>query len=183
MAAHKTIETRSEPVSLLTINGGSSSIRFSIYEAGESPRLSLNGKIDRIGSSGTNLAVNDSAGKPQAALRLAAADHRTAAGFLLDWLEAQPVFASVQAAGHRVVHGVKHSKPERVKPKLLAELHRNTQYAPDHLPIELGLIEELSKRHPKMLQVVCFDTSFHRTMPRVAKLVAIPRRYASRKRG
>ena len=48
---------------------------------------------------------------------------------LLDWLETQPLFESVKAVGHRVVHGMKHSEPERVTPKLLAELHRITPYA------------------------------------------------------
>ena len=165
---------------ILTINGGSSSIRFAVYDAGETPRRRLDGKIDRIGMSGTNLVVNDPAGKPQAPCRLVAADHRTAVAFLLDWLEAQPVFASVKAAGHRVVHGMKHSEPERVTPKLLAELHRITPYDPDHLPREIGLIEAFRRRHPKLPQVACFDTAFHRTMPRVAKLLPIPRRYAAK---
>lgn len=165
---------------VLTINGGSSSIRFAVYEAGETPRRRLDGKIDRIGLSGTNLIVNSPAGRPQIRRRLAAADHRTAVGFLLDWLEAQPVFASVKAAGHRVVHGMKHSEPERVTPKLLAELRRITPYAPDHLPREIGLIEALRRRHPQLPQVACFDTAFHRTMPGVAKLLAIPRRYTAR---
>ena len=162
---------------VLTINGGSSSVRFAVYEAGETPRRWLAGKIDRIGLSGTNLTVSDPAGKPLVPRPLAAADHRTAVVFLLDWLEAQPVFASVKAAGHRVVHGMKHSEPERVTPKLLAELHRITPYDPDHLPREIGLIEAVRRRHPKLPQVACFDTAFHHTMPRVASLLPIPRRY------
>jgi acetate kinase len=162
---------------ILTINGGSSSIRFAVYEAGDTPRRRLDGKIDRIGLSGTNLIVNDPAGKPQVLRRLAAADHRTAVGFLLDWLEAQPVFASVKAAGHRVVHGMKHSEPERVTPELLDELHRITPYDPEHLPLEIELIEAFRQRHPTLPQVACFDTAFHRTMPRVATLLPIPRRY------
>ena len=166
--------------SILTINGGSSSIRFAVYDAGETPRRRLDGKIDRIGLSGTNLTVSDPAGKPQAPRRLAAADHRTAVAFLLDWLETQPVFASVKAAGHRVVHGMKHSEPERVTPKLLAELHRVTPYDPDHLPREIGLIEAFQRRHPKLPQVACFDTAFHRTMPQVARILPIPRRYAAK---
>ena len=166
--------------SVLTINGGSSSIRFAIYEASEIPRRQLDGKIDRIGLSGTNLVVSDSAGKPQAPRRLAAAEHRTVVSFLLDWLEAQPIFASVKAVGHRVVHGMKHSKPERVTPKLLAELRRFMLYDPDHLPREIALIEAVKRRHPKLSQVACFDTAFHRTMPRVAKLLPIPRRYAAK---
>lgn len=165
---------------VLTINGGSSSIRFAVYEAGETPQLQLNGKIDRIGLSGTTLIVNDPTGKPHVARRRTAADHRTAVEFLLDWLEAQPVFASVKAVGHRVVHGMKHSEPERVTPKLLAELHRITPYDPDHLPREIGLIEAFARRHSKLPQVACFDTAFHRTMPQVAKLLPIPRRYAAK---
>jgi acetate kinase len=165
---------------ILTINGGSSSIRFAVYEASETPQRRLAGKIDRIGSSGTNLIVTDPSGKPQLPRRLTAADHRTAVDFLLDWLEAQPVFASIKAIGHRVVHGMKHSEPERVTPKLLAELHRIRPYDPDHLPREIELIEAFRKRHPKLPQVACFDTAFHRNMPRVAKLLPIPRRYEAK---
>ena len=165
---------------VLTINGGSSSIRFAIYEAGETPQRRLDGKIDRIGLSGTTLIVNDPAGKPQAPRHIAAADHGTAVGFLLDWLDTQPIFASVKAVGHRVVHGMQHSEPERVTRRLLTELHRITPYDPDHLPREIGLIEAFLQRHPKLPQVACFDTAFHRTMPRVAKLLPIPRRYAAK---
>ena len=165
---------------VLTINGGSSSIRFAVYEAGETPRLRLGGKIDRIGLRGTSLIVNEPGGTPQVGRRVAAADHRTAVGVLIDWLEAQPVFASVTAAGHRVVHGMKHSEPARVTPRLVAELRRITPYDPDHLPREIGLIEAFLRRHPTLPQVACFDTAFHRTMPRVARLLPIPRRYGAK---
>ena len=166
--------------SVLSINGGSSSIRFAVYEVGETPRRRLDGKVERIGASGTELIVNNAVGTPQAPWRLAAADHRMAVDALLNWLEAQPVFASVKAVGHRVVHGMKHSEPERVTSKLLAELHRITPYDPEHLPREIGLIEAFRRRHPTLPQVACFDTAFHRTMPRVAKLLPIPRRYGVR---
>jgi acetate kinase len=150
-----------------------------VYEAGDTLRRRLDGKIDRIGVSGTNLIVDDPTRKSQVPRRLVAADHRAAVGFLVDWLEGQPAFAAVKAAGHRVVHGMKHSEPELVTPKLLAELRRITPYDPEHLPREITLIEALRQRHPKMPQVACFDTAFHRTMPRVAKLLPIPRRYAA----
>jgi acetate kinase len=162
---------------VLTINGGSSSIRFAVYEASQSLRRRLDGKIDRIGSSGTNLTTSHPAGKPR---HLPAADHRMAVGLLLEWLEAQPIFASVKAVGHRVVHGMEHSAPERVTPKLLRELRRITPYDPDHLPREIELIEGFAQRHPMLPQVACFDTAFHRTMPPVAKLLPIPRRYAAK---
>ena len=171
---------KSASTCVLTINAGSSSIRFAVYDTGVALHRRLAGKIDRIGMRGTTLIVNDAAGTPQTPRRLDAADHRAAAGFLLDWIEAQPVFASVNAVGHRVVHGMQHSEPELVTPKLLAELRRITPYAPDHLPREIGLIDAFQKRHPQLRQVACFDTAFHRTMPSVAKLLPIPRRYAAK---
>jgi acetate kinase len=163
---------------ILVINGGSSSIRFALYEAGKTLRPLLDGKIDRIGLKGTSLVVKGSTGKPQASRRLAADDHRTAAEILLKWLESQPLFTSVKAIGHRVVHGMKHTKPERVTAKLLRELRRITPYDPDHLPREIELIEAFAQRHPKLPQVACFDTAFHRSMPKVARMLPIPRRHA-----
>ena len=156
--------------SVLSVNGGSSSIRFALYETGETLRRLFDGKIDRIGLSGTSLVVSD-APAPQP---VAAANHRTAVRALLEWLEKHSVLTSLAAVGHRVVHGMRHLEPERVTPKLLSELRRITPYAPEHLPRELGLIDEFLTRHPKLPQVACFDTSFHQTMPRVAKRLPSP---------
>ena len=169
-----------EAPSILTINAGSSSLRFAVYEAGKTLRRRLAGKIDRIGARGTTLIVNDRAGGAPISRPLANVDHRTVVKVLLDWLEAQPVFPSVQAVGHRVVHGLAYSEPTRVVPKLVAALRRITPYDPEHLPLEIALIEAFTRRHPALPQVACFDTAFHRTMPRVAKLLPIPRRYAAR---
>jgi acetate kinase len=177
------VETHVDGVAVpcvVVFNGGSSSIRFAVYEAGDTLRRRLDGKIDRIGVSDATFIVNDPGGAPQASRPLAAADYGTAVDALLDWLEAQPIFASVTAAGHRVVHGLQHFEPEPVTPALLAELRRITPYAPDHLPGEIALIEAFLRRHPRLPQVACFDTAFHQTMPRVAKLVPIPRRFDAR---
>jgi acetate kinase len=170
---------REEP-SVLAINGGSSSIKFALYQMGEPLERRLYGKVDRIGLSGTNLTFHDSGEMPQARRSLAAADHISAASFLIDWLEAQEAFASVQAVGHRVVHGMTHSEPEQVTPQLIDELRRITPYDPDHLPREIELIEAFRERHPNLPQVACFDTAFHRTMARVARMLPIPRRYEAK---
>ena len=161
---------------VLAINGGSSSIRFAIYEAGKKPRLRLAGKMDRIGLSGTSLAITE----PVGVTPFEIATRQDPVKFLLDWLETQTAFASIKAAGHRVVHGMNYAEPERITAKLLAELHRITPYDPDHLPREIELIKALRQRHPKLPQIACFDTAFHRMMPRVAKLVPIPRRFAAK---
>ncbi len=156
---------------ILTLNGGSSSVRFAIYSSSDTPLLK--GKLDRAGAANTALSIERAGCKPKVQ-RFAS---KLGAKALLDWLAEQPEFSSVNAVGHRVVHGMKHTAPERVTPKLLAELERLTPYDPDHLPGEIGLIGEISRRWPKLPQVACFDTAFHRTMPAVAKVIPIPRRY------
>jgi acetate kinase len=163
--------------SILTINGGSSSIKFALYPVGETLERRLYGKVDRIGLSGTNLTFSDPNGNRQDSRSITASDHRSAANSLIDWLEAQKSFASVRAVGHRVVHGMKHTAPELVTQELLDELRRISPYDPEHLPREIELIEAFRQRHPKLPQVACFDTAFHRTMPRVARLLPIPRRF------
>ena len=133
--------------------------------------------MDRIGLSGANLTFKDTTEEPHNNHTIEASDRHSAVGFLLDWLETQQAFASVKAIGHRVVHGMTHSEPERVTPELLDELHRIMPYDPDHLPLEIESIEAFRQRYPALPQVACFDTAFHRTMPRVASLLPIPRRY------
>ncbi len=165
---------------MLTINGGSSSIRFAVFEASGTERRWLHGKVDRIGRSGTKLDVVDPAVNAPITVRLAATDHRAAVDHLLDWLQERAVFRSVKAVGHRVVHGMKFAEPQRVTPRLLSELRRIAPFAPEHLPREIGLIEAIARRHPELSQVACFDTAFHRGMPAVAKLLPIPRRYLAK---
>jgi len=163
--------------SILTINGGSSSIKFALYKAGEPLKRELHGKVDRIGLSGTNLTFKDPARNEDGSLTLDASDHKSAATFLMDWLQKKNAVESVRAVGHRVVHGMQHTAPELVTQELLNDLHRIIPCDPDHLPSEIELIETFRQRHPKLPQVACFDTAFHRTMPRVAKLLPIPRCY------
>ena len=162
---------------ILTINGGSSSIKFALSPPGEPLTRGLYGKIDRIGLSGTSLTFDDSAKNRQDTRKLSSPDHKSAASLLIDWLEEQKHFESVRAVGHRAVHGMQHTAPELVTQQLLDELHRISACDSDHLPREIELIEAFRQRHPKLPQVACFDTAFHRTMPRVAKLLPIPRRY------
>ncbi len=159
---------------ILTINGGSSSIRCALFDIGSSARV-FEGKMERIGLPGTSLSISRSGADPQKidvpAGREEAIEH------LLSTLAKQPEFSGVAGVGHRVVHGMEHSEPECITPDLIEELHRNIPYDPDHLPLEIELIKAFAHGHPKLPQVACFDTAFHRTMPRRAKLLPIPRRY------
>ena len=173
------VVARSDPGSLLTINGGSSSIRFAIYDVGTPLRRLLVGKVDRIGLGGTTLTIDDASGHQLVSRIIDTVERASAVHALLDWLETQSAFASITAVGHRVVHGLAHGEPKLVTPELLDELQRNTPYDPEHLPLEIELIEAIGQRHAALPQVACFDTAFHRTMPRVASLLPIPRRYAA----
>src|ERR1039457_7249770 len=85
---------------ILTINGGSSSIKFALFQAGEPLKRGLYGNADRIGFSGTSLTVHDADAKPSASHKLDAADLKSALNFLIDWLEKQIYFKSVKAVGH-----------------------------------------------------------------------------------
>ncbi len=166
-----------DPAHILTINGGSSSIKFALYQIGEPLVRMLHGKIDRIGLPDASLEFNDPIRNHQGITSFAASDSKSVANFLIDWLEGQHGFASVRAVGHRVVHGMKHTEPKVATQELLDELYHIVPYDPEHLPREIELINAFRQRHPKLPQVVCFDTAFHHTMPRVAKLLPIPRRY------
>ncbi len=164
---------------VLTINAGSSSIRFAIFGVGQTPTRLLQGKLDRIGRGDASLTVghNDSA---QTQIKADIKDPAAAIDFLLDWLESQPLFKALDGVGHRVVHGMLHSAPERVTAEVLNELKSIIPYDPEHMPREIELIEALQRRYSRLPQVVCFDTAFHRSMPRVATQLPIPRRYATK---
>jgi acetate kinase len=162
---------------ILAINGGSSSIRFALYEVGSALERRLHGKVERIGLAGTTLTLIDPGRDVPPSRSDIASDRAAAVNALIDRLEAEGGLASLAAVGHRIVHGMEHTEPERIGARLLAELRRLAPDDPDHLPLEIALIEAFRQRHPPLPQLACFDTAFHRTLPRVARLLAIPRRY------
>jgi acetate kinase len=165
---------------LLTINGGSSSVKFSLYQTGASLQLRLTGKIERIGVSGTCLTFSDTKNDQQDRFTIDADDYDAATSFLVDWLEKQIDFTQLNAIGHRVVHGMKHTQPEMITQVLLEELRQISRYDPDHLPAEIDLIEKFRQRYPQLPQVACFDTAFHSQMPRLAQLLPVPRRFGEK---
>ena len=162
---------------VLTINGGSSSIKFAVYSLEDNPKRLLHGKIDRIGLATPVLTVTHAQSNKKDSYPVKAPGIREAAVFLTGWLEKQPEFGHVTAIGHRIVHGMDHTEAVLITPPLLRELKKISSYDPDHLPGEIQLIETFRKRHPQLPQVACFDTSFHTGMPRVASMLPIPRRF------
>jgi len=163
---------------ILTINGGSSSIKFALFEAGDSLRRILQGGIDRIGLPEATLRVKGLSQADNVSRSVKAPDHTVAVGALMDCIEERSGRDALTAVGHRVVHGgPKYSKPQRITPEMIDELHRLSPFDPEHLPEEILLTEAFQRRFPDLPQVACFDTAFHHDLPRVARMLPIPRRY------
>ncbi len=163
---------------ILTINGGSSSIKFALFEAGNSLRRILEGGIERIGLPEASLRVKGLNQADNFSRLVTAPDHTAAVNLLMDWLEESMGSGSLGAVGHRVVHGgPKYSQPQRITVEMVEELHHLSPFDPEHLPEEILLTEAFHRRFPDLPQVACFDTAFHHDLPRVARLLPIPRRY------
>jgi acetate kinase len=169
-----------EPVNprVLTINGGSSSIKFALFEAGDPLRRILDGEIARIGSPQAALRVKGTAAADNFSRPVTAPDHTVAVGALMDWIQERGGRDALTAVGHRVVHGgPRYSEPQRITAEMVEELHRLSPFDPEHLPEEILLTAAFHRRFPDLPQVACFDTAFHHDLPRVARLLPIPRRY------
>ena len=176
-----TEQTRLNPDSdrfVLTINEGSSSLKCSLFKVGPPLTWIASCKADRIGFPEGTLTLTDAVDGTSERRLIHAAHQKDCIEPLLLWLEQQVRITDLMAIGHRVVQGGhRYSKPQRITSEVMDELRRLSPYDPEHLPAEIGLIETVGRRYPKVPQVACFDTAFHRDMPRVARLLPIPRRY------
>ena len=163
---------------ILTINGGSSSIKFAIFDAVGSLRRNLTGSIERIGVPGTVLKVKGLNRADNFSRSLKALDHAAAVDTLMDWIEQCEQSKTLTGVGHRIVNGgPNYYKPQRLSSGMMEELRQLAPFDPDHLPEEISLTQAFHRRFPRLPQVACFDTAFHHDMPRVAQMLPIPRRY------
>ncbi|HEY7116761.1 MAG TPA: acetate/propionate family kinase [Tepidisphaeraceae bacterium] len=164
---------------LLTINGGSSSIKFAAYRPADPPVRLLVGQIDRIGQGDTTLTARSAAhGTAPSTQHLSATDHRHAAEQLVRWLAANFSPAPPAGIGHRVVHGGVHLlRHQVITPRIIDELKKIQPLDLAHLPREIALIETLRDRFPSVPQVACFDTAFFADLPPISQILPIPRRY------
>ncbi len=161
---------------LLTINTGSSSLKAALYDGDAGERRVLSARAERIGQVGSRLYIDDAQASPLYAGQGDLADHRAAVEALLYWLRRQGYGAGLAGVGHRIVHGGSaFSRPQAVTGEMIAALRQIVPIDPDHLPQALDAIEAVGACYPAMPQVACFDTAFHRQMPRVARLYALPR--------
>jgi acetate kinase len=165
---------------ILTINAGSSSIKFALFQTDgrlhEKPAVS--GQIDGIGAK-AKLLAKDHRGKHEVALSITGdqeAQHKAALDFLLKWFTEHETGWNIVAVGHRVVHGGElYSAPVVLNAAILEQLAQFIVLAPLHQPHNLNGVKALTALLPGVPQVACFDTAFHRTKPHVASLFGLPR--------
>ncbi len=164
---------------VLTINAGSSSLKFSVYRAGEPPVVALEGAIEGIGTA-PHMTAKDAAGKVLADRRWQdrGMDHAAFFREVGPWLREQLGDTRLQGVGHRVVHGgTEFTAPVRIDDAVLAELEKLCPLAPLHQPHNLAGIRAVAAAQPDLPQVACFDTAFHRAHPELADWFALPRRF------
>jgi len=163
---------------ILTLNGGSSSIKFAVFVADGDLKALLTGQVARIGLPDTALSITELVSGQATKQPIDGADPQTVLKQLIAVLDKHIAFDQIGAVGHRIVHGgVRYADPQRVEADMLAYLDQISPYDPQHLPAEIAMIRALMAEHPRLIQVACFDTAFHRDLPMVAKLLPIPRRY------
>ena len=163
---------------ILVINAGSSSVKFSLFEGHRWPgpkELICDGEFDGIGHR-VHFVAKDNSAKSLADRYLTdGATHEDAIATLLSWIESKFANHRLIAAGHRVVHGGSlYSIPARISSTVIDNLRHLVPLAPLHQPHNLAAITAVSKLHPELPQVACFDTAFHHTQPEVAATFALP---------
>ncbi|WP_428543013.1 acetate/propionate family kinase [Rhodopila sp.] len=160
--------------SILSLNAGSSSIKFALFDAGDNLRPTLRGEIENLNSE-PHMVARNAAGSLLVEKRLPT-ESALVLHTLLDFTDAHLGDQGLAAVGHRVVHGgADHIAPELITPALMTALEALTPLDPLHMPDNLAPIRAVASVRPSLRQVACFDTAFHHTMPAVATRFALPR--------
>ena len=166
---------------IIVINAGSTSVKFAAYGADNiagSPPLLCHGQIDGM-QGDPRFVVQDAAGQPLDRHEWGEGhviDHAAALRFVINWLEANLAGKKVAAAGHRVVlGGARFEAPVLIEGDVLDYLELLAIMEPSHQPFNVRGARALAEAFPGLLQVACFDSSFHRTMPEAAQHYALPK--------
>jgi len=163
---------------ILTINGGSSSIKFALYLANAPLKRVFGGQLERIGMPGMLLSSSgEDLSKPDKNA-VNATTFQAGTDAIVSCLRQRIGAATIRAIGHRIVKGGVHLVDNQlITPEVIAELRRVQPLDLDHLPREIALIDSFGKALPGVPQIACFDTAFHKDMPRIGQILPIPRRF------
>lgn len=166
---------------ILVLNCGSSSVKFALFEcAQEEPRKILFGAVERIGLTSGRWIIRDSARRIKVEQSLACKDHEEALGLIVNWLERSANNFCFDAVGHRLAHGGDEGdRPTIVTADVECKLNELAALAPLHMPHNLAGIRLVRQRIPSARQVACFDTAFHHSMPHIAQITGLPRKFAT----
>ncbi len=160
---------------VLSLNGGSSSLKFAVYKIGSDEELLFSGAAEAIGTTNGTFKLR-SAGKTILEQSCSFPDHSQALHATIVALRERGV-SDFAAAGHRIVHGgPRLRQPAVITPEVMKELRAITPFAPLHLPVQIAIIEAVAERAPHLPQVACFDTAFHQNMPEFARRFALPQK-------
>jgi len=163
---------------ILTLNAGSSSLKFAVFGAATSGKRLMFGAVERIGLDGASFVMSDARGTEIVSATGGIGTHAEALERLLLSLDRLRDKVQLTAVGHRVAHGGPECDcPKRATPAILARLRRLIHLAPLHLPANIAGIEAVSASRPDLPQVACFDTSFHHDLPQIARMTGLPRRF------
>jgi len=165
---------------VLVLNSGSSSIKFSVYEAGNVERRKLHeGAVDGIGTDQGKFWIKDASGKKLVDQTPALPTRAVAFKLVADALHSGD-FPAPAAIGHRMVcGGPTVQENQLITPALIDEMERYTAFAPLHTPIAVYIMRESLRLFPGVPNFVCLDSYFHRTMPEVVKHMPIPEEYSA----
>ena len=165
---------------VLVLNSGSSSIKFSVYEAGNGERRKLHeGAVDGIGTDLGKFWIKDAGGKKLVDQTPALPTRAVAFKLVADALHSKD-FPAPAAIGHRMVcGGPTVLENQLITPALIDEMERYTAFAPLHTPIAVYIMRECLRLFPGIKNFVCLDSYFHRTMPEVARHMPIPEEYSA----
>ncbi|MBV9577937.1 MAG: acetate/propionate family kinase, partial [Chloroflexi bacterium] len=161
---------------LLTVNVGSSSLKAVLFRVEGQLTVEYRATAERIGISNPSLQISDPHGARMFASADGLADHASALSVLFDWLRSQHLDSGLVAIGQRLVHGGRqYSAPTVISEAVLQDLRALVPLDTEHLPQALSVIDSVRQLFPDLPQVACFDTAFHRHMPRVAQMYPLPR--------
>src|SRR5260370_984019 len=151
---------------ILSVNSGSSSLKLALYQIGDEESRVVSGSVVRLGQPGSRLRIASPDGQILLDREIGPADHAAAFQQLVEWLDQHYPSDGLSAVGHRLVHGGRRfAEPALISGELIRSLQGLVSIDPDHTPQSIGLIKLAEARYPRVSQVACFDTAFHRHLP------------------
>lgn len=167
---------------VLTMNRGSATLKSTLYEvaadANKRVEALLSISVAYSGTADAHLKITDFSEVALLDTSISGHDSNAAMEAMFAWLDEHKYLTGLAAAGHRLVHGgARYHDPQRITPEFLSELEKLVPLDPDHLPEAIRGIQFVAKKFPQLAQVACFDTAFHSSLPTVARMYALPRRF------